>query len=68
MLFHFLNSILGSFLLFMIIYSYIQWDFERDMKEFRKDLFYIDFKKQLSKQLMDKTIDGLRRCAELKLQ
>lgn len=66
MLLLFLNLILGSFLAFMVLYAWFQWAFERDT-EYREFCFYKDFKEQLSKQLMDKTIDGLRRCAELKL-
>lgn len=62
----FLNLILGSFLLFMIVYAYFQWAFEKDT-EYRDFCFYRDFKEQLSKQLMNKTIEKLRRCAELKL-
>lgn len=62
-----LNQVLVTLFVFLVIYAYCKRDLEKDLQEHRKELFYFDFKEQLSKQLMDKTIEGLRRCAELKL-
>ena len=62
-----LNQILVTLFIFLVIYVYCKRDIEKDWQEHNKELFYFEFKEQVTKQLMDKTIEGLRRCAELKL-
>ena len=62
-----LNQILVTLFVFLVIYVYCKRDLEKDLQEYRKELFYFEFKEQVTKQLMDKTINSLRRCAELKL-
>ena len=62
-----LNQVLVTLFIFLVIYVYCKWDTEKDWQEHSKELFYFEFKEQVTKQLMDKTIEGLRRCAELKL-
>ena len=62
-----LNQILVTLFVFLVIYVYCKRDIEKDWQEYSKESFYFEFKEQVTKQLMDKTIDSLRRCAELKL-
>lgn len=62
-----LNQILVTLFIFLVICVYCKRDIEKDWQEHSKELFYFEFKEQITKQLMDKTIKGLRRCAELKL-
>ena len=66
-MFYLLNQILVTLFVFLVICVYCKRDLEKDLQEYRKELFYFEFKEQITKQLMDKTIKGLRRCAELKL-
>ncbi|WP_281757193.1 hypothetical protein [Succinatimonas hippei] len=63
-----LNQVLVTLFIFLVFYVFAKWDLEKVLQEHRKELFYFEFKEQVTKQLMDKTIEGLRRCAELKLQ
>lgn len=63
-----INQILAVILACLIFYAYTSWKLEKWLQEDRQDWFYFDFKRELTKQLMNKTIEKLRRCAELKLQ
>lgn len=62
-----INQVLVTLFIFFVICAYCERGLEKDLQEYSKESFYFEFKEQVTKQLMDKTIEGLRRCAELKL-
>ena len=59
-----INQILVVLLSVLAVYVYFKIDLQKDLEQSRKEWFYIDFKEQVTKQLMNKTIEKLRRCAE----